>query len=137
ETSGEHSNVTHLALDAFLDMPTAKGNAINAYASMTNFNYGENYVSRWAGTGTALYSQVGYFVKKAKIMPYIAYNLGNYEGYDHNITATDIGINYFINGHNCKLTLEYHKIKGDIREGAIATPDDALTQIRMQLHVFL
>lgn len=137
ETSGEHGNVSHLAVDAFLDMPTRNGNAINAYASIINFNYGENYVSRWAGTGTAIYSQFGYFIKKAKIMPYIAYNLGNYEGYNHNVTATDIGVNYFINGHNCKITLEYHRIKGDIREGAITASDDALTQLRMQLHIFL
>lgn len=136
-TSGEHSSVTHLAVDAFLDMPVGSNGALNAYLAYMNFNYGENYVARWAGTGTAIYGQLGYLVKSAKIMPYFAYNMGNYDGFDDPVTALDIGLNYFINGHNCKLTLEYHQIAGDIREGAIATQADALTQLRLQLHVFL
>lgn len=137
EQTGDHSSVSHLALDAFLDMPTSSGNAINAYAAFMKFDYGENYVSRWAGTGTALYAQVGYFMKKAKLMPYIAIQNGSYDGLTDNISATDIGMNYYVNGHNCKITLEYHKIKGDVREGAIATGGDALSQLRLQLHIFL
>lgn len=134
--TGNHSSVNHFALDAFLDMPTKSG-AINAYAAFMNFNYGEDYVSRWAGTGTAFYSQLGYYIKSAKIMPYFAYQLGDYKGLEDAISALNIGVNYFVNGHNAKLTLEYHRIKGDIREGAIATGDDALSQIRMQMHIFL
>lgn len=137
EQTGDHSSVSHLALDAFLDMPTSNGNAINAYAALMKFNYGDNYVSRWGGTGSAFYAQVGYFMKQAKLMPYIAIQNGSYDGLPDNISATDIGMNYYVNGHNCKVTLEYHKIKGDIREGAIATGGDALSQLRLQLHIFL
>ncbi|MFK7980669.1 MAG: hypothetical protein AB8G86_11860, partial [Saprospiraceae bacterium] len=118
-------------------MPTASGDAINAYAAFMQFNYGDDYVSRWAGTGTAIYAQVGYFMKTAKLMPYIAIQNGNYDGLEDNISALDIGMNYYVNGHNCKVTLEYHKIKGDVREGAIATGGDALSQLRLQLHIFL
>lgn len=135
-TTNEHADVSHFALDVFLDMPV-EGGAVNAYASLMNFNYGEDYVSRWAGTGTALYGQLGYFVKSAKIMPYIALQSGNYDGFEDPVSALDLGVNYFVNGHNAKLTLEYHRIKGDVREGAIATQDDALSQLRLQLHVFL
>ena len=135
--NGEHSNVNHVAVDAFLDMPVGQGNAVNAYASFINFDYGENYVSRWGGTGTSLYGQLGYYLGAAKLMPYIAYQNGSYDGLDDNISALDIGANYFINGHHCKVTLEYHRINGDIREAAIATGDDALSQIRLQLHIFL
>jgi hypothetical protein len=138
EGSGEHGHVTHLAVDAFLDMPLgSNGNALNAYAAFMNFDYGNNYVSRWAGTGTALYGQLGYFVKSAKLMPYVAFNTGNYDGFDDSVNAIDIGLNYFINGHHAKITLEYHKISGDIREGAIVIQDDALSQIRLQMHIFL
>jgi len=138
EQTGDHSSVSHFALDAFLDMPTnTNGDAINAYAAVMNFDYGDNYVSRWAGTGTAFYAQVGYFIKQAKLMPYIGYQNGSYDGLPDNITASNIGMNYFINGHNCKLTLEYHRISGDVREGAIATGDDSLSQLRLQLHIFL
>lgn len=136
EGTGQHADVSHFAADIFLDMPTKDG-ALNAYATLMRFNYGENYVSRWAGTGTAFYGQVGYFVKSAKLMPYVAVNSGNYDGFDEPVNALDIGANYFINGHNAKLTLEYHRISGDIREGAIATQADALSQIRLQLHLFL
>jgi len=135
--TGEHGSVTHLAVDAFLDMPMGDGGALNAYAAYMNFNYGENHVARWAGTGSAIYAQVGYLIKSAKLMPYIGFNTGNYEGLDDPINALDAGLNYFVNGHNAKLTLEYHKISGDIREAAIATQGDALSQIRLQLHVFL
>ncbi|MEM1328361.1 MAG: porin [Bacteroidota bacterium] len=138
DSAGRHSSVTHLAVDAFLDMPVgSKGNAINAYGALMRFNYGENYVSRWAGTGTALYGQFGYFLKATKLMPYVAFNNGNYEGFDDPVNALDIGLNYFINGHNAKLTLEYHRIMGDVREAAIATQADALSQLRLQMHVFL
>lgn len=137
EQTGDHNSVSHLALDAFLDMPTSNGNAINAYAAFMKFDYGEDYVSRWAGTGTALYAQVGYYMKQAKLMPYIAIQNGSYDGLADNISATDIGMNYYVNGHNCKITLEYHKIKGDVREGAIATGGDSLSQLRLQLHIFL
>ncbi len=138
ESTGKHSSVGHFALDAFLDMPLgSNGDAINAYAAFMNFNYGENYVSRWAGTGSAIYSQLGYFVKSAKIMPYAAFNFGSYQGYEDPVTAIDVGVNYYINGHNAKVTLEYHRIAGDVREGAIATQDDGLSQIRLQMHIFL
>jgi hypothetical protein len=135
--TGEHENVTHFAADAFLDMPVGQGNALNAYAAFQNFNYGENYVSRWAGTGNAIYGQVGYYIGAAKLMPYVAYQSGSYDGLNDNINALDVGMNYFVNGHHCKVTLEYHHIQGDIREAAIATGDDALSQVRLQLHIFL
>lgn len=129
--TGDHSNVTHLALDAFLDMPTKSG-ALNAYAAFWKFDYGENYVSRWAGTGTSFYGQVGYYIKSAKLMPYVAYGSSNFDGVDTAVSATDIGANYFINGHNAKVTAEYHIISNDLREG---TPD--FSQFRLQMHFFL
>ena len=137
DSTGEHGSVSHFAADLFYENPTAKGDCVHAYASFQSFNYGENYVSRWAGTGTNIYAQLGYFVKSAKLMPYVAFQSGNYDGLEDPISSLDIGANYYINGHNAKLTLEYHRIKGDIREGAIATGSDALSQIRLQLHLFL
>lgn len=138
DTLGSHSNVSHVAVDAFLDMPIGtKGQALNAYASFINFDYGDDYVSRWAGTGTNLYAHLGYYLGKSKLMPYVAVQQGNYDGYDDPIGSMDIGVNYFLNGHHCKITAEYHRINGDVREGAIATQEDALSQFRVQFHVFL
>ena len=135
-TSGTHSAVRHFAIDGFLDYPVPEG-AIHAYASLISFDYGPNYVSRWAGTGTAAYGQAGYYLRGLKIMPYIAYHHGMIDGYYEPISSLDIGINYFVRGHNAKITLEYHQINGDIRETAISTQNDFLSQMRLQMHIFL
>ncbi|MEM6771924.1 MAG: hypothetical protein AAF597_15185, partial [Bacteroidota bacterium] len=87
---------------------------------------------RWAGTGTAVYGQVGTYFKALKIMPYLAYQVGDYEGFTENMTSFNAGVNYFINGHNAKLTLEYHQIRRDLT----ATRGD-VSQLRMQAHIYL
>jgi hypothetical protein len=138
--TAEHSDVTHLAADIFYDAPLGNsGNAINAYASVINFNYGENYMSRWAGTGTNIYGQLGYFVKKFKVMPYVAFQTGSYEAYADNLNAFDAGVNYYVNGHNAKITLEYHTISNNPLEGGLDADGNpnGVQQIRLQLHVFL
>ena len=53
------SSVNHFAVDAFLDLPVGTGGCLNAYAAFQNFDYGENYVARWAGTGSNIYAQAG------------------------------------------------------------------------------
>ncbi len=127
--TGSHESVFHFAADAFLDLPTPSG-GLTAYASFTSFNYGKNYVSRWAGTGTVLYTHLGYFIRSTKLMPYVAFQSAQYEGFpDHSPSALDIGLNYFILGHNAKLTLEYHRIADDPRE--------EIQQLRLQAHIFL
>lgn len=131
ENHSRHVDIGHFAVDAYLDLPTRAG-CINAYAALTQFNYGDNYVGRWSGTGTNLYGQLGYYVKSAKIMPYLSAQLGDYEGFDDNMSSLNAGVNYFINGHNAKLTLEYHRISRDL------TPTrNNVSQIRMQAHIFL
>jgi hypothetical protein len=132
-STAEHSNVFHFAADAFLDYPTAKGDVIHAYGSFTNFNYGSNYVSRWAGTGTVLYGQFGYMLKPLKLMPYVAVQSANYQGFPDPILGLDVGLNYFVLGHNAKLTLEYHRLTNDTRDA----PSGELSQVRLQAHIFL
>ncbi len=138
DTEGDtHESVSHFAADIFLDMPTS-GGALNAYAAFQSFNYGENYISRWGGTGTAIYSQVGYYMSSNKLMPYIAFSNSSYDGAEDAIGALDIGVNYFINGHHCKVTAEYHSISNDFREGGLTRGGvENLSQFRLQLHVFL
>ncbi|MEM9389703.1 MAG: porin [Bacteroidota bacterium] len=132
--TGEHENVFHVAGDIFYDAP-APGGGINAYASFISFDYGDNYVSRWAGTGTNFYAHAGYFLSELKIMPYIAYQTGSYDALEDNITSFDIGVNYYVNGHNAKVTLEYHTIRGDYRDSP--GTDGDVTQWRLQTHIFL
>jgi hypothetical protein len=132
-----HESVRHFAADIFVDMPIS-GGALNAYAAFQSFNYGENYISRWGGTGSALYAQIGYYMSEAKVMPYVSFSNSSYDGADDAIKALDLGVNYFINGHNAKLTAEYHSISNDYREGGLSLGGiDNLSQLRLQLHIFL
>ena len=133
------NNVGHFAADVFMELPTESG-ALNAYATVMRFNYGdENYSNLWGGTGTAVYGQLGYYIKSAKIMPYIAGQLRSYDKYNNdnnpdtgNGTTINAGVNYFINGHNAKLTLEYHGINNRPVNGS-----SDVSQLRLQAHVFL
>jgi len=142
QNSGEHQGVFHIGLDAFLDTPVGapgNGTCLNVYASYMRFDYGEHYVSRWAGTGDVLYGQVGFKLFKLPLMPYVAYQWANYEGFDDPVGAFNAGINYFIKGHQAKLTLEYHSIANDPRESPLG-PDGkpiGFQQIRFQAHIFL
>ena len=132
-----HSHVLHFAADVFMDTPIP-GGALNLYAAFQKFNYGANYISRWGGTGYAWYGQAGYYSELLKTMPYISFSHSNYEGADQPIQALDIGINYFIQGHHCKLTAEYHVIMRDYREGEISYGGvEDLSQFRLQFQVFL
>lgn len=135
----EHVSVSHLAVDAFLDMPLGEDDCLNAYASIMSFNYGDNFVSRWAGTGTVFYGHVGYKPSGSKFMPYVAYQNGSYQGFEENTSSLDIGLNYFVNGHNAKLTLEYHSIMNDRREGGVDFNGNIqdVRQLRLQAHIFL
>lgn len=127
-------NVGHFAVDAFLDYPVGtKGDAVTAYATFMNFNFGDNnYANLWAGTGNAIYGHVGYYINKAKIQPYVSYQMRNYKKYSEAGSSLDAGINYFINGHHAKLTLEYHQITNEPNSGT-----NDVSQIRFQAHIFL
>lgn len=129
--TGADENVMHFAGDVFLELPTESG-ALNFYTSFMRFNYGPDFVARWAGTGNNIYAQAGYYVKSAKIMPYFAFQQGNYEGYPDPVTAINAGVNYYLNGHHAKFTLEYHSIQNQLSNG---TAD--VSQLRLQMHMFL
>lgn len=138
ESDKTHENVSHLAVDAFYDAPIKGGDCLNAYLSFSNFNYGDKYLSRWGGTGNVFYGQVGYKLKNTSFMPYVAYQSADFEGYKDPVTGLDIGVNYFINGHNAKVTLEYHQVTGDYRDvPAAVQADGKMQQVRLQTHIFL
>ncbi len=139
---GDHLSAFHFAFDAFLDTPIGEqdnGTCLNAYFSYMHYDYGQNYVSRWAGTGNVLYGQLGFKLFKLPLMPYLAYQWATYDGFNDNVNAFDAGINYFIKGHNAKLTLEYHSIMNDPRESPLGSDGNpiGLQQIRLQAHIFL
>ncbi len=133
-------NVIHFSVDAFFDYPVGtKGDALTAYATYMNFDYGPNWTGLWSGTGAAVYGHVGYYFSQAKIQPYLAVQargFDSYQGTDRPTgTSLNAGVNYFINGHHAKLTLEYHGITPGGNRPVDGT--DRTAQIRLQAHVFL
>lgn len=126
------ANVSHFAVDAFLDLPVGdQGDAVTAYATYMNFNYGdvENYINARAGTGSAAYIHAGYYINAAKLQPYAALQLRNYNNPAFSGNSLDVGVNYFVNGHHAKLTLEYHTVTNDNNLD--------VNQLRLQAHMFL
>lgn len=63
------------------------------------------------GTGNIWYTQVGYLLPKLKngtaFMPYATFTQKNFDRIGKASGQYDLGMNYFINGHNAKITLQY------------------------------
>jgi hypothetical protein len=132
-------DIFHIALDAFYDLPLNEKLSLTNYTSIIKFNYHDkNYVNRWNGSGLNLFSQVGLYLKKQKLMPYVMFQYGDYGGLNNPLTALNIGVNYYVMGHNAKLTLEFFNVENFGPQGG---RDDngnpiGLTQIRAQAHIY-
>lgn len=106
-------DVMIFAGDVFLDMPLGSNNSsITAYAVYQNNNYGKDYYYSAYGTGNMIYAQLAYLIpgskEKSRFQPYVSYANNSYTATsrgDKNISKA--GVNMFLSGHNCKLTLEY------------------------------
>ncbi|MEI2747442.1 MAG: hypothetical protein V9E88_01615 [Ferruginibacter sp.] len=63
------------------------------------------------GTGNIWYTHVGYLLPKLKngtaFMPYATFTQKNFDRIGKASGQYDLGMNYFINGHNAKITLQY------------------------------
>jgi hypothetical protein len=72
-----------------------------------------------SGTGGSVYGQLGFLTgkntlgKKVRLQPYVAYLHSNYEGLRNSagniqgVNVYDAGLNFLIDGHNAKVTLNY------------------------------
>ena len=105
-------DVSIFALDAFYDTPLGDdGSALTAYATYQSNQYGENYLYSAYGTGSMVYSHVGYVFagdkSKTRYQPYLSYGSSSYDGSSNNRNVFGLGVNAYMSGHNSKLTLEY------------------------------
>jgi hypothetical protein len=128
---------TAIGADVFLDMPInkAKGSALSILATYYHFDFGTKYIrnlgilnlhssaataNSWAGAGNAqptmgtgdiFYLQAGYQLPKLKngsaFMPYVTVTNKKFEALADPSTQYGLGLNYFVNGHHAKITLEY------------------------------
>lgn len=63
------------------------------------------------GTGQIWYTQTGYmlpkFSDKVKIQPYVTYTIKNLDALAQKGSYYDLGTNFFLDGHNAKISLQY------------------------------
>ena len=105
-------DVSLFAIDAFYDAPLGDdGSALTAYATYQNNEYGKDYLFSAYGTGSMIYTHLGYVFAgdktKTRYQPYASYGTNSYDAIDDNRNVLGIGINAYMSGHNSKLTLEY------------------------------
>ncbi len=94
------------------------------------------------GTGNTVYAQLGYAFPKNKIghqwMPYATFTYKKFDRLADASTQGAVGINWFVNGHNAKITAELATrpiYKADAA-GLIKTNGSA-SQFTIQTHIFL
>lgn len=109
-------DVKIFAIDAFYDTPLGDdGSALTAYATFQSNDYGKDYLFSAYGTGSMVYSHLGYVIAgdktKTRFQPYISYVSNSYDAVDDSRNILGIGANAYISGHNSKITLEYKNQK--------------------------
>ena len=135
---------TSLGLDIFYDTPVGKkGAALTAYASLVKHDWGPNWTGGvgGVGTGTITYAQAGFvlptFTKSGRLQPYMHFTNRNLEAYRDfaapSANTVGAGANWYIDGHNAKLSLEYLWHKDADQAGANMVKE----KIRMQAMVYL
>lgn len=123
------------AIDVFVDMPLHKGSAITSYLAYNSFQFGEDYIrsagkmnvsdadaalallqgtgnTEWeVGTGQIIRGEAGYLLPgsgmKNRWQPFGAFTYKNFMALDEPSLQYDLGINWFMHGHNLKWTLQY------------------------------
>jgi hypothetical protein len=131
----DYPDIFLFSIDAFLDIPINNGAAITSHLAYYNYNFGENYIrsagainvsmadpatalrqgtgnSEWeVGTGQLIRGEVGYLLQgngdKNRFQPFGALSWKNFEALNDSSLQYDLGINWFMNGHNLKWTLQY------------------------------
>lgn len=137
--SGTAQGVSRISADVFYDAPVGKkGAAVNLYGMVMNSKYGTNDAFNSGGlvpgSGTITYLQAGYLLPGSgdhRLMPYVTYSNQNIKSTPNNSYELGIGANWFISGHNAKITAEYNSGK----KGTAGATTTSMT--RIQLHVFI
>ncbi|HQK98026.1 MAG TPA: hypothetical protein PLH61_08380 [Bacteroidia bacterium] len=160
-----------LTADFFMDLPLnkSKGTAVTLYASAQYCDMGDNFVRLVGlsnptnglnsentysgtgnnvpvvGTGTIMYAEAGYLfpaTKIGKFQPYVACNYAQYDRISDAVMINDVGVNYLVNGHHAKITLNYRsRPYFDYKDPAVKYGDIVKkgnkSEITMQFQVYL
>lgn len=137
-TDTTRQDLTLWAIDAFFDHPLSeRGNAITAYAGFFSSDLGFNYTRnvgvmnpangtnanatlngagnafQMVGTGTTVYSQVGYVFAKdllgkyGTLQPFGVVQYSNYDALADPMLMWELGANWLISGHKSKMSVMY------------------------------
>lgn len=158
-----YHDISLFGLDAFLDIPInpASGTALTSYSVFYNYNFGPNYIRNIGimnvgfgpgtsqngpgnaqptiGTGNIYYNQSGFLLPKSilgdrgRLQPFGAFTIKDFEYFDQSSFQYDLGINYFLNGHQAKITLQYST--RPIFENF--TKNSSANEFILQTHLFL
>lgn len=138
ETVRKHA-ISLFGTDIFCELPVNKdkSTAISLYSVGYKYDFGPGYLRNIGimnaaggmngggmfngpgnnqptiGTGSIVYTQLGYALPKFnqgnQFMPYVTHTYKNFEALNEASHQFDLGLNYFINGHNAKITLQYSR----------------------------
>jgi hypothetical protein len=164
-TNYHDMNLWSIAL--FYDAPvnTEKGTAISAYAGYFNLDYGTDYLRYngimnpanginngpaggqgnafpMFGSGNVIYSQLGYLLREnllgsGTLMPYASVMNARYDRLEDVMNVYNVGVNWMLQGHTSKVTLDY-QIRPVFRaDGADVVHDTYRGQIVLQYQISL
>lgn len=132
-------NLWSVALFYDAPLHSEKGTAINAYGGYFHTDYGPGYLRYngimnpangvangflsgsqgnafpMFGTGNVVYAQIGYLMKKdllgdhGTLMPYATFQSASYDRLDKTMNVIDLGLNWLIQGHSSKLSIDYQQ----------------------------
>lgn len=143
-----------------------KGDCINVLLTYYNMDFGPRYLrnvgilnehttapssaTSWAGggnaqpligTGSIIYAQVGYAFPKNKLghqfMPYMTVTNKKFERLADPSTQMGLGLNWFISGHNAKITAEYATRPVYKLDAGAVKRNGSAAQFTIQSHIFL
>jgi hypothetical protein len=93
------------------------------------------------GTGNIWYTQVGYLLPKLKngtaLLPYATYTYKKFDRIGKSSGQVDLGLNYLINNHNAKITLQYST--RPVYKTVTGNPErnGSKGELVLQTHIFL
>jgi hypothetical protein len=95
------------------------------------------------GTGSIVYVQTGFLLPRlpggTAFMPYVTATYKDFERLNETSTQFGLGVNYFVTGHNAKLTLEYQTrpVYKQAEGGTAINRNGIKGQLIVQSHIFL
>jgi hypothetical protein len=95
------------------------------------------------GTGDVWYAQVGYLMRKdllgegnGTLMPYASLQSANYDRLDKQMNVYNAGVNWLINGHTSKITLDYQSRPYYEQQGTDLIRGGRRSQVVLQYQIF-